>query len=233
MYINVHIHILVCAYIYIRTRILLWHWSWVGFATDTPETLWGPKLSAQFLYMEDSSLQAERGKKSGTANNIIYLLQSLLFYYFKLCTGDRIHTRQKIVQLPVLSQISSCYKPHSPSSDNLVAQESTSSPDLPKYRTPQLRWIPCCHLYFLVLIIKSWQLLAAVRELLSPEWVRNFDLGEVSGAIYILPYIIHNLIQIKSEINPPFFLPVNQLFPSFPLHLHSLDAFNAIEYSQL
>jgi len=62
--------------------------------------------ASQFLCIEDSSRQAEGGDPSGTTLNTICLLQSLLFYYFKLCTGGRICARQKRVQLPVLSQVS-------------------------------------------------------------------------------------------------------------------------------
>lgn len=51
--------------------------------------------------------------------NIIHTLQTLLFRYFQQGTGDRVHTRQKGEPPPVLSQVSSRYKPRSPSSDNL------------------------------------------------------------------------------------------------------------------
>lgn len=58
------------------------------FTTDTPETFWSSQRDAsQFLYKEASSFQAEGRKKPETAGDIIFLHQSLIFFF--LGTADR------------------------------------------------------------------------------------------------------------------------------------------------
>lgn len=121
----------ICRYVYTGTHIYLYtcmQCSDVGegwfFTTDTPETFWSSQRDAsQFLYKEASSFQAEGRKKPETAGDIIFLHQSLIFFfswYCKPCTRGWIPTTEAC-HCHVLSQVSEHCKPHPSSSNSLVS----------------------------------------------------------------------------------------------------------------
>lgn len=89
-------------------------------------TSWGWSFPIPVLGRE----QSEWGSKSGTANNVIYLPQSL--HCITSITGDRAHSRQESVLLPVLSSV----QPHPCLLRSLW--ERTSSPEL--QNTPSLTY---------------------------------------------------------------------------------------------
>lgn len=91
-----------------------------------PQTPWRPSRAlrghvSQFLYMEVSSLQAEGGKKPEAANYIIFLLQSLLFFYSKLHKKWDLHQTQKLLPGPEPG-LWTLYKLHFPFWQSICSQ---------------------------------------------------------------------------------------------------------------
>lgn len=161
---SAHLYLCVCAYIYTVVTLRLG-----GFCHPHPtDPLWSQPLwgaASQSLSMEESNLHAERGSKPETANNVIYLLQSLLRITSNCAQETGFTAGRKGLSCQSWA-VSSCSDPH-PCLLTTFWLESTH-PLPSSQNTPCLTYtdISCHPLHCLVLIPKSWQV--SFRDLLSP-----------------------------------------------------------------